>query len=484
MSQISDRGGARNDRVLVAAILFLAIGCVRAPIVTTPPAGPLELWVDAFAPEGGDGGVSAALKQLPALSQPAHLHLRSGLYRGPFSFPGGTHVEGHGEAVLFVEGPEPVVTASAPLSLSRLRVQGGGVGVLATAPVSLSAVKFSGHRVAGVQVLDAGVTGEHLEFTSSVASVVGLDAVNALVSLEDVKVLGPMMHGVRTADSDVKTSKLTSEGPATALQTIRGTLEATGLQAAGGMRAAISVSKTRATISGVKVTGHEFAVLGLGGEVQMSAVVSRGAVAGGVSLVDSKATLKDVTIERAGHLGGVQLLGAESTVDRLTVTDTWASGLLVRKGKATIGAIEVRGIHGERGLDGTLASGDAVQVRDAEVTLARLDASDLDGAGVYASNFGLVRAGVIEVSNAGFGAVVVERKSRLTAERIVSRGSRGPSVAVPEDGVLVVKSLTAQGGDVAVWADCDSGSRVTVQQVTEGTTLPRLRCLLGPAPAP
>ncbi|MBL8918314.1 MAG: hypothetical protein JNJ54_05600 [Myxococcaceae bacterium] len=485
----ASRDGAAGDagRTGLTVLLLAALACsacVRAPAREAPPAGLPELWVDAFAHEAGDGGVGSALRAVPHLQQPARVHLRSGLYAGPFEFPPGTQLEGHGVAVLHVEGAGTVVTARGALDLRRLTVQGGTVGLLAMGPVRLREVKFSGHRATAVQAFDAGVTAEQLELSSRLDGVVGVEAINAELRLEGVTLTGPMSHGVRAADSSVRIAKLVSEGPTIAVQVLRGSLEADDLRAAGGQGAAVLLTKAKGTLAKLDVTGHEYGLLCGGAQVTVRELSSRGAAAAGVSFFDSTVTMANVRVERAGPLGGVQLLSSTSTVGPLSVSASRGTGVLVRKGRATFGAVTIEGIEGERGRDGTTLSGDALEIRDAEVDVVELKARDLDGAGVYASNYGVLRAGTLEVERAGVGAVVVERRSTVTADRVISRGSRGPSLAAPEDGVLLVKSLTAQGGDVAVWADCDSGSRVTVQSVTDGTTLPALRCLAGPALRP
>ncbi|MBL8938390.1 MAG: hypothetical protein JNM69_27740 [Archangium sp.] len=458
---------------------LLVVGCVRAPVQPLLPSAPHELWVDAFAREGGDGGVEAALKVMPVLQEAARVHVRSGLYAGPFSFPAGTSLEGHGEAVLYLEGTGTVVTARAPLQLKHLSIQGGAVGVLATAPLSLDEVKFSGHRVAALQVLDAGAEARAIEVASRLDTV-GVEAINASVTISGAKLDGPLAFGVRAADSAVRLSRVTSVGAASVVQVLRGALELDGLDASGGLRTAISVSSANGVLSNLDVTGFEYAALALKSTVELRHARLRGARFCGASFVSSKPTLDDVVIERAGSGGGVQLLDADSDVRTLTVMNTLASGLLVRKGKARIGRLVVRDLRGEPGPDGALLSGDGLQVRDAEVELGSLEADTLDGAGVYASSVAKVVAKRIDVRSSGFGAVVVERKSMLFAESITSRASRGPSIAAPEDGLIDVKSLSAQGGDVSVWADCASGSFVTVGAVDEGTVLPRLRCLEQP----
>lgn len=458
---------------------LLVVGCVRAPVQPVVPSEPPVLWVDAFASEGGDGGVGAALKTMPVLREATRVHLRSGLYAGPFTFPAGTSLEGHGEAVLFVEGAGTVVTANEPLQLKHVSIQGGAVGVLATAQLTLDQVKFSGHRVAALQVFDAGVEARTLGISSRLDTV-GVDAINASVTLSGVKLDGPLSFGVRAADSAVRLSKVSSVGPASVVQVLRGSLDLDRLDASGGMRTAVSLSSARGGLTNLDVTGFEYAVLSVKSTVELAHAKLRGARFCGASFLNSKPTLDDVAIERAGSGGGVQLLDSDSEVKTLTVSNTLSSGLLVRKGRARIGSLVVRDLRGEPGPDGALFSGDGLQVRDAEVELTSLEADTIDGAGVYASNVAKVVAKRIDVRSSGFGAAVVERKSMLFAESITSRASRGPSIAAPEDALIDVKWLSAQGGDVSVWADCATGSFVTVGAIDEATVLPRLRCLEWP----
>lgn len=458
---------------------LVVVGCVRAPMPPSLPAEPPSLWVDAFASAGGDGGVEAALKTMPALREPARLHVRSGLYAGPFSFPAGTTLEGHGEAVLFLEGTGTVVTASAPLALKHVSIQGGSVGLLATAFTTLEQVKFSGHRVAALQVLDAGVEARSLEVTSRLDSV-GLDAINASLSLDGLKLEGPLAFGVRVADSTLSARQVRADGQSTVVQGLRSSVTVDLLEATGGRRNAVFLSQGAARLSKLNISGFEYAVLGTNTDVVLDGLSARGPHVTAFSFMGSKVTLRNATVERAGSLGGGQLLDCVSRVEGLVVSQAVASGLMVRKGVAFIEALTVTGIRGEVEPDGTIVTGDGLQVRDAEVTLGTLSAEDLDGAGLYAANFAKVTAQRIDVKRSGTGAAVVERKSTLVADSISSRGSRGPSIAVPEEGFIDVKRLSAQGGDVSVWADCASGSFVTIGAVDEATVLPRLRCLERP----
>src|SRR5690349_11779507 len=84
--------------LLLAAVAVIG-GCT--PRTAPPPApgtpvavavAPLELWLDASAPGGGDGTEARPYRALGeallrAGAAPLRLHLRTGLYQGPFELP-------------------------------------------------------------------------------------------------------------------------------------------------------------------------------------------------------------------------------------------------------------------------------------------------------------------------------------------------------------------------------------------------------------
>jgi hypothetical protein len=463
------RASTIDRRRLALCALLLVVGCVR----TAPPVAPSPspaVWVDAYAPEGGDGGVLTALKRVPRLTAAAELHLRSGLYTGPFEFPAGTTVTGHGEAVLVGEDAPETVVARGPLALRHLSVQGGVVGLRALAPVTLDEVQFSGQRQVALDVADAGLDGRELSFTSRVPGVVGLRAVNAHVTLDGVRGSGTLATLLSFTDSSSTVKQVRAEGPAIVVLAKHGTHRLDGLTAGGGTGAAVQLFETSATVVGLDVTGHEYALLSSRSEATVDGVVSRGARFAGLAFVDSKVTLGRAVVERAGPGGGAQFLASTSTVTELVVSDGNSVGALVRKGKATFERLSVKRVSGA-------PEGDGLQVRDAEVRLANYDAEDLEGAALVATNFASVVAKRIEARSVGVSAAIVERRSSLVVDSLISRGSRGPSIAAPEDGLIDVQHLSARGGDVTVWAGCDTGSLVTIGTVDDGTFLPRIGCL-------
>lgn len=458
--QNRDRRKGWNDRLLIA-LLVLATGCVKIPPVEKPPA-PLERWVDEAAAPEGDGGVMAALKGFPPRVSGV-LHVRSGLYRGPFSLDDGAVIVGHGEVVLYLEGEGVVVTSRGRTRLEHVSLQGGAVGLtIADGHAALAQVQLSSHRRVGIEVGDAGLSATELQVQGRSGEAVGVEAINADVRLERATFLGALTHGVRAADSRVSIDRLRSEGPATALQVMRGSLEAHEVKAAGGQRAAISLVDTQATVRGVETSGHEYGVLGTKGSITVTEVLARAPLIAGLAFFKGSVTLDQVRVHRAGSGGGLQLLDVTSSVGAVTISDAQGTGVLLRQGTATIKGLEVHLVHGDLTPSGTLLSGDALQVRDATVTLERLEVSEVDGAALAATNFSSVNAKAITVDGAGTAGVVAERRSRVVVEALEARSVRGAAIAVFEEGVLEVGRLTTSAVETPAWADCLGGAQVRI----------------------
>lgn len=463
----------------------LTLGCARGPVAPRPqpvPAErrPLELWVDGSAPLGGDGSQVRPFKTVPALDGGVHLHLRSGLYEGPFRFPPGTVVTGHGVAVLFIDGLGPVVThAGGALRLERLLLQGGTVGLSTTeGGVWLDEVKFSGHGKTFVDARNTLLVGTRLELTSNIPATIGFRQLGGRLQLRDVKLSGPMQHGVKATETALAFDAVQFEGPATGVLLLDGSLEGAGLRFAGGQAAALHVLDAGVTLSNVDVTGHEYGVLGAGA-VSIDGLTVRGPQQSGVSLLGGTSTLAHVRVERAGNMGGLQLLGGRHTLTDIEVKDSNAWGVLVRRAEAAIGALRVSRIRGESAPSGRVL-GDGLMVRDGRAGVDALVAEDLDGSALFIANSGSVVARSVEARRCAGGAIFIERSSEATVDSLVARGSAGPSVTALEEARLVVRDFSATGGDVSVWADCAEGVRVDIKRPAADTVLPALRCLFVP----
>lgn len=474
--QIGDQRKGPIDRFLIA-IVIATFGCVKIPPpeIAAPP--PVERWVDAYAGPGGDGGVMAALKALPPRLSGV-VHVRSGLYRGPFELEDGAVLVGHGEVVLFLEGDGAVATAHGKTRLEQISFQGGAIGLAVEGQAQVEKVHFSSHRTAAVSVLDGGLTGIALELDARSAGSVGIDAVNATVSLERSSLRGTMAHGVRCTNCALTIDQLRSEGPANALQAVRGRVEAKGLRIAAGAGPAISLADTTAALRDVETTGHEYGLLATGGSVTVAGFLSRGAVVAGLGFFKGTVTLSDVRIHRAGSGGGLQLLDATSIIHSASIDDAQGTGVLVRQGKATITRLEAHLIHGDTTSSGTLLAGDAVQVRDATVELGRLQATEVDGAALAATNFAKATATEIVIDGAATAGIVAERRSRVVASTVRAKAVRGAVLAAFEEGQLQVKRLEAADAETPAWADCLEGAVIRIDSTDRAVEWQR--CVRGP----
>ncbi len=477
--QIGDRRKGPIDRLLIALVVA-TFGCVKIPPPRLAAAPPVERWVDAYAPAEGDGGVMAALKVLPPRLSGV-VHVRSGLYRGPFELDDGAVLIGHGEVVLFLEGEGTVATAGGRARLEQVSFQGGSIGLAVAGRAQVEKAHFSGQRTAALTVVDGGLSGAGLEVDSRSPGNVGIDAIDAQVLLDRVTFRGTMAHGVRSNRSVLTVSQLRSEGPANALQVVRGSLEATGLRIAGGAGPAISLGETTASLRDVETTGHEYGLLAAGGAVTVARFLSRGAVVAGLGFFRGTVSLSDVRVHRAGSGGGLQLLDATSTIHSASVDDAHGTGVLVRQGKATITRLEAHLIRGDPTSSGTLLAGDAVQVRDATVELGRLEASEVDGAALSATNFSKATATEIVIDGAATAGIVAERRSRVVATTVRAKAVRGAVLAAFEEGQLEVKRLEASDAETPAWADCLEGALIRIDSTDRSVEWQR--CVRGP-PSP
>ena len=230
-------GRDRSRRVsdLVRLLCALFTGCAHPTIpVTREEVHRPEVWVDAFSAAGGDGSSAHPLKAIPSpLPDGVTVHLRSGLYSGPFVLGPGTRLEGTGEVVLTGEAGQTVVSATSA-TLEGLSVQGGAIGLEAGAGVVLTRVHFSGQRA------QAAVVHGTLKLSDAVfeASVEGIDGVlvepGAALEASTVKFSGGFKRAVMSQDATLTLDKLTGEGVKTLLNATGGTSTLTDLRASHG----------------------------------------------------------------------------------------------------------------------------------------------------------------------------------------------------------------------------------------------------------
>jgi len=205
------------------ALLALSSSCVGVPLPAAAPPLQEEVWVDASTVEPGDGSLAHPWKELPdALKSrpgPLRVHLRAGLYRGPFTLDPGVALVGHGLAVLYAEGPEPVVSAPGPVSLEHLTLQ-GGAGAQFGQGAHLLQVEISGAKPVSLRVSGGTSDFEGVTLSASFSETVGLQLEGgAFVRCAHCSVQGPFRRGA-TVDGEARLQLEDSQmnGPVTGLQ--------------------------------------------------------------------------------------------------------------------------------------------------------------------------------------------------------------------------------------------------------------------------
>lgn len=467
-----DRAKPRPDLLLLLAL------CGCATLAPVEPRAAVETWwVDAHAPLGGDGSPARPWKVLPAQLPPGSwVHLSSGLYRGPVVLPAGARLTGHGTAVVFLDEPG-VVVAATDARLEHLSIQGGTVGLEARGQVQVDDVHFSGHR--GSAVLVEGAARARLDALEVVGSTGedGVRVVGGELELRRSRFSGALRRAVWVERGAASLVDVSSLGAQSLLHAIGARVVVQDATAEGGRGPGLFASAGSLRVRGLSVVGHEYGLLAVRAALDAQDLTTRASQLSGVALDRCTGRLSGLVVERAGTLGGVQLLGSEVTVEDARVSDGAALGILVRHGVVKLGRVRVDTVRAEGSVEGQPVLGDGLAVRDAVVTLERLEVRDVEGTGLFVSAAASVEAAHVEVERAAAGAVVVERGSTLRLGRLVSRGARGPSLLVTDGARAFVSALEASGREVPVWAECAEGARVFLGDLTWAGELPPSGCV-------
>lgn len=466
-----DRNRAGSDLLLLS--LALVVGCARpGPAVVPEEVHRAALWVDAFSPGDGDGSEAHPLKHLPAqLPQNATVHVRSGLYAGPFTCEG-AHVVGHGEVVLTGESAAATVRARA-CTLEGLSVQGGQLGVEAHDGTRLLRVRLSGQRRAGVQVV--GTT--RLEDVTVVASVEGIDGVvaqGAALTATKLTLTGGLRRGVQLEGGRASLREVRAESVKTVVHAMRAATTVVGVDARGGSGPALFFAGGQATVREVRVRGHEYGLqLARDADVTASELDVAGTAQACVSAVQATLKVDGARLTRCGLTAGLFTLGAKVTASGLEVTQTPDVGVLVRDGEATLTKVTISNVS--RTGD---ALGDALHLRACRATLDAVRVSDVAGSALFASAGAEVTAGGLDVERAHDAALFVERSSTVQAERVLVRGGDGPAVLVPDRATVKLGALSVAGGnELPIYAECAEGAVVSVTRLESTVAQLPSRCV-------
>lgn len=464
----------------LGAALLLAASCTGVRPQATEAASPsaLVVWVDVAAQDGGDGTEARPFRRLEeALAAPAPrrlVHLAAGLYPGPFVAPDGTELLGASAAVLTAKAGVTVLEAEGALTLRRILLQGGTLGLRGTGEVRLEDVRFSGQRAGALLIGQGGHLLAHgVVFEASVSNAVGVHVeAEAQAELLGCTFEGPWQRGVEAlAPGRLVLATVAFRGAVTAVHLRGGVAELSDVSVSEGRGPGLYVAGGRVSLRRVQVHGHEYGLLtGTGAVVEAEDFTSTGADRAGVGVVQAKAHFTKLTVLQAGTFGGLQAVSSEVAVEGLLVEDTAGLGISTRDGSLRLdGARVLR----TRDRDGSGADG--VQLRGGTATFRNLFVGEASGACLLAAegaDVTLVHATLEKCHTAG---LVSETRAHLAASDVSVTDSEGPGAVAISDAVLVLRGFRAVGTEGVLWAECADGAQVTAADVAG--PLPALPCI-------
>ncbi|MFT3841220.1 MAG: right-handed parallel beta-helix repeat-containing protein [Myxococcaceae bacterium] len=472
-----------------------------------PPPGPRELWVDVMALAGGDGSAQHPAKDLSAVLAPnQRVHLKSGLYRGPFTLPKDVQLIGEGQAVLYVEGAEgAVVSMPEGGALTRLSVQGGRTGVVGAKTVALEQVHFSGHRFAALAMGSGVLSANNVEVEASVPDSAGfvldatpetpapeengteppgprraLDGVKAALSvtLRGADFRGGLKHALDVRGASLELSDSELDGVATPIRVRDSVAVLRSVSLKAGRGPAVFAADSKVSVNGLEVLGHEYAFQARASELAVEGVHAVGSEHASVAAVQCTGSLKKLRLERPGNFAAIQVLSSKLTIGEVEIRDADAAGIMVRQGEVAIDGVKVHGVRAEANAAGTRdTGGDALMLRGCTGTVKRVEIEDAEGVGAWFSAAAAMQVDGLSCRRCGLGAMLVELASRIQASRVTVDGAHGPAVSVIDHGQLELAGLSSHGAEVPVWAECGNGAIAKVSGV-EGQAQPSSPCVL------
>lgn len=458
---------ARDRRLrfsdLAVTLFVMMAGC--APLhepVTRDEVHRPEFWVDAFSPSGGDGSSARPFKVVPQpVPAGAILHLRAGLYPGPFVLPAGARLDGLGEVVLTGEADQTVVSSSGA-TLEGVSVQGGALGLeVLPGMTTVTRVHFSGQRRQAA-VVHGALTLRQARFE---ASVEGIDGVSvdrgAQLELSNAKFTGGFRRAVMTEGGTLELQSVTGEGVKTLVHAVEGASRLRDVHSMRGSGPALFFAAGSVSLTGAEVSGHEFAVLlARGVEAQLSGVHATGALQACIAAGSSMLRLSSSTLTGCGPGGALSLMDSRTEVIDVEISAARELGVFVKKGRLGVLGLKVSKVSGSGE-----ALGDALHVRDEAVVTGSgaISFSDVEGSGIFASSFSEVRLKDLTVERARSAALFAERGAKVTIGNLLVRGGAGAAVVVPDAASVELESLSVAGGnEMPIYAECQAGAKVRI----------------------
>lgn len=461
-----------------AALVACAAPLREGRAVSPPPpaaGAPVpERWVDASAPPGGDGSREHPLRDLRALAVqpgPRRIHLRTGLYAGPFQVGPGTSLEGDGEVVLHADGDVPaVVTLHPGASLRGLTVQGGEVGVaLGGGVAQLESVELSGQRRAGLQLsARAHAVLRNVTLSATVSGTEGISAKGegATVDVAGSRFEGPFQAGLSLAEHAAATVRdCRFRDAVTAVKALDAQLLLERVEISGGRGPAIGLNGVTATLRQLTVFGQEYGLLGgPRSEIELLDFTSIRPDRAGIGLYQAKVRARGVLVTDTGSYGGVQSVDSELELERFLLLRTQAWGIAVMGGRATLRDGTIREVSSTAQNAGSGDDGIVVRRGTARVEAVRID--DVRGAGIEAAEGSELTVRAVELDRTGWGGLLVESFAHVDARSVISRHSSSAAVVVPDRARLRVDALSSEDdADGPLYAECGQGAEVVAGRI-------------------
>lgn len=460
------------------ALLLVVIACRRVPERASEPGAESprpQLWVDASAAADGDGGRAAPLQKL-TFEPGTTTHVATGLYPFSGALPEDAELVGEGRSVvLYADGAAPTVLETGNARVKNVSLQGAQWGVHARGALTLEDVSFSGQRQGGVQVaLKARLQLSGGRIEGTVSETRGVQVLGK-ASLKGVAFSGALRRAVDVLETgSVTVEDAVSEGPAEAVHVSGGTASVTRMRAIAGRGPAFFASTGgKLVLTDVTVKGHEYAVLTASrADVRVTGLDCERTQIAGLGLVASTAVVKKSVFRAPGNHGAVEAIESTTTLEDVEVRDAADQAVM-----AKYGSLKVSGLRVSRVSSDGASGGDAVMLRSADATLEHVEAADLSGTGVWASAVSTVKLDDLRCTRCRFGALVVERGSKVTANRVFAEDSKEAAVSVPDEASLELTDLEVKGDGPALWADCAGATKVVLRGKVPPRALLSGRCL-------
>lgn len=199
-----------------------------------------------MAASSGDGSSRSPFKSLSeaiasAGSEASRIHLRAGLYLGPFRTRGPVQIAGGPSSVLSAENDSAVLLPGSDLELEGATIQGGAVGIESAGVVRLTRVRFSGQRRAALVQRGGFLVAEETHFSASLSETkaVALQG-NARALFLRCEFAGPYQRALEVRSTGrVEVADSSFQGPVTGIHQVGGDVQVRRSSFAGGRGPAV-----------------------------------------------------------------------------------------------------------------------------------------------------------------------------------------------------------------------------------------------------